>query len=141
MFQGARYQRGAGIGSILKSVGQFLLPIASTAAASFMGNAGNAMKRGKSFKSASREALLPALGDAVESTGNQIKRKTRRRPAVRRKVGTYKRLGKSKRKQTGGGRKRVYKAKPKTKKSRKAINKFMQYIRSKKKQRTLPTNF
>lgn len=68
VFRGAPYQYGSGFGSILKTIGRFLFPIAASAAKSFISSAASGLSEGKSIK----EAARGALGPAIESLGSDV---------------------------------------------------------------------
>ncbi len=134
VFEGARHQHGAGLGTVIKSVGRFLFPIVASAANSFLGNTRRGVKRGHSIAGAAKAALMPTIGDVVQSTGSQIKRKIKRRKVAGKRV-AHKKIS-----QKGGGKKKVYKAKRRSKKKRSSNRKFKRFLAFKKKTRTLPTN-
>lgn len=79
VFRGSPYQSGQGLGDILRSIGRFLLPIATTAASAFIDTASGALSEGKSLKEASTYALRPTLKRTLESVGERIQSGSGRR--------------------------------------------------------------
>lgn len=104
VFRGAPVQTGQGLGDILRSIGRFLLPIATSAAGAFMESASSAISEGKNLKTASQEAIKPTIMRALHRVGEKIQTGTGRRRRRRR----AKKTQVSKRK--GIKRKRVYKS-------------------------------
>lgn len=76
VLQGYGYQRGSGLGDILRgvirSVIPFLAPIASRAASGFISNTARGLHSGQSLKDAAKGALRPTAEGAVEAVAEEV---------------------------------------------------------------------
>lgn len=82
---GLGYQGGNGLSEILKSAGQFFLPIAASAAQKFVESASDSMSQGKSLSASSKDAIKPTLLNAAENITEKLFQKGKGRKRRRRK--------------------------------------------------------
>lgn len=72
VFRGAPLQYGSGLGNFFRSIGRFLIPIATSVASSFLTSAAQGIGEGKSIKEATKGALVPSIRSATSSLDEQI---------------------------------------------------------------------
>jgi hypothetical protein len=121
-----RWQRGDGIGDVIRGITRFMLPAVMRGVTAFANETMDANERGVSLGDAAKGALKPALNSAMQALGEgfqgrqagvgkkaEPRRKTGKRRSTKRKrvSGTTSQDGKGKRK---AATKRVYKGKRKS---------------------------
>ena len=76
VFRGtSRYQYGAGVGDVLKSIWKFIFPVIARGASSFLRYGGDALVQNGNVKDALKAAIKPALGTMIKTTGEEIARR------------------------------------------------------------------
>lgn len=120
-------QYGRGLGDILKSIARFVLPIFAPAASRFITSAAGGLNEGRSLKDSAKEALKPALGEALNATTSGIMSRFSGR-GLKRKRSTRKRKAPAKRVYKGAGKRtaRKFKALGKRRSTKKA-NSFINF--------------
>lgn len=116
---GIGYQGGNGLSEILKSAGQFLLPIAASAAQKFVESTSDSLNKGKSLSKSTKEALKPTLVDAAENItdkffqngSGKIRRRRRKGLSKRFRRKNIKKRHSLKRRKHFHKKRRVYKGK------------------------------
>ncbi len=124
VFRGSRrWQRGDGVGEILRGIARFMLPVVLRGASAFAGETLDANERGESLGNAAKGALKPALQAAVQAVAENFQGGVGKQEPARSKRSIKRKRKSSKRKsesgsadQKGKGRrkaaaKRVYKGK------------------------------
>ena len=87
VFRGSPFQRGEGLGDIFRAVLRFLLPVASTAATTFIKGTADELNQGATLK----DAAKGALGDTLRSgVGRAVERLTTGKGRSKRKKTTSK---------------------------------------------------
>ncbi len=99
-FQGTQYQRGHGLGDILRGIFRTVFPlfapIATNSASTFIKSAGEALIEGKTLKDAAKSAFAPTAGALIDSTARTLKSQIGNgKGKYKRKKKAYKRKGKN----------------------------------------------
>lgn len=125
VFRGTPFQRGDGLGDILRGAMRFLAPIASSIAKTFIKDTATGLSRGSNLKDSAKSAIAPTfragVNRAIERAVTGQGRRRRRRRVGLQKVGQTRRAI---RKKGGapafGGRKRKHKHYKRSRKAKRA---------------------
>lgn len=143
VFRGGVHQYGSGLGSILKAIGRFFMPVAMKSAKKFAISAARGLSAGESFKTAAKKALAPAIHEAVSTSVEQVhKRLAKKRKSTQKGKGLSAHSPKRKRRRLTNARARAPTRKRKPKKRvYKGLARVRKVQRRLKKIRYLNTNF